>query len=213
MKHRFLLIAFLLLSAHAPAEEVMFYRCTDAGGAITLQSMPCPKDSRQEKKPMQGVSPAAPYVPAPVPATPTAPAAMAPVPGTPSVKAHDDHLASDIADEDRLPPPPLFQCTTYDKDSYTTEDSEPQKRCAPLQTTGLDGNPQGGAGQACQVFTDICARVPDGAICETWQKTLREAQARWRFAAPENSARRKEEYERIRKIVSESTCGASTPSN
>jgi hypothetical protein len=184
--------------------------------------MPCPKGSKQEKKPMQGVSPAAPYVPAsmsaapvpkaPAPAVTTAPA-PAPASASAPVKAHDDLLASDIADADRLPPPPLFQCTTYDKDSYTTESSEPQTRCAPLQTTGLDGNPQGGAGQACQVFTDICARVPDGAICEAWQKTLREAQARWRFAAPENAERRKEEYERIRKIVSDSTCGAGTPAN
>ena len=111
------------------------------------------------------------------------------------------------ADAVRLPPPPLFRCTTYDGDSYLSEEQEVAPRCLPLRTVGLDGNPNAGAGMACEVVRDQCARVPDGAACEAWQKFTREAESRWRFAHPDNVERRRVEYERLAKIVAES-CGS-----
>ena len=109
-------------------------------------------------------------------------------------------------DPARLPPPPLFQCTTYDGDSYLSEDQDVPPRCLPLRTVGLDGNPGTGAGMACEVVRDRCARVADGGACEAWRRYAREAESRWRFAHPDNAERRRVEYERLAKIVSEG-CG------
>jgi hypothetical protein len=212
MKMRYVLLCLLSAASPVSAEEVVFYRCTDAAGALTLQNMPCPKDSKEEKKLMQGVSavpmgtpsapsPAKPAHASPVPATdipPTldtqAPAAPAPVPAS--------------SDVERLPPPVLFQCTTYDRDSYVTENEEPQSRCVTLRTVGLDGNPQTGAGEACEVLRDFCARVADGALCEAWKKRMGETEVAWRFARPENAQKNQAEFERVQRIVNESSCSA-----
>ena len=110
-------------------------------------------------------------------------------------------------DPDRPPPPPLFRCATYDNDSYLSEEQEVPPRCLPLRTVGLDGNPAGGAGRACEVVRDQCSRVPDGAACDAWRRFAREAESRWRFAHPDNIERRRQEYERLAKIVTTS-CGA-----
>ncbi|KRG69355.1 hypothetical protein ABB29_09645 [Pseudoxanthomonas dokdonensis] len=213
---RMLLPCLLCLSAQAVAEDVVFYRCTDASGALTLQNMPCPKGAREEKRVMEGVmtvpmasTPSAPAAPATVAAAspdPVPPAAAASAPTTPAQPA-----LPAIADADRLPPPLLYQCTTYDRDSYLSEDGEPASRCVPLQTVGLDGNPQGGAGQACEVRRDTCARVPDGALCDAWKKRRDETEVAWRFARPEHKQKNQEEFDRVNRIVTLSTCGMAAP--
>ena len=222
MKTRHALLFLLMPLSFASAEEVVFYRCTDASGGLTLQNMPCPKGHKQEKKVMQGVNtvpmgttsapPPAP-VAAPVAATTSPPVADTPPAVPPAPTAGPGILTSNpapevaaIADADRLPPPVLFQCITYDKDSYITEDVEPQSRCVALRTVGLDGNPQGGAGEACEMMRDTCARVADGALCDAWKKRLGETEVAWRFARPGNERKNKEEYERTRKIWNQSTC-------
>ena len=222
MKLRYLLLMFLLSTTDAAADEVVFYRCTDASGALTLQNMPCPKGDKQEKKLMQSVSTvpmdttSAPPEPPAAPATVTtiSPDAYTPAAATSLPTADPRILTSGpapevavIADADRLPPPVLFQCITYDKDSYITEDEEPQSRCVPLRTVGLDGNPQGGAGEACEMVRDTCARVADGALCEAWKKRLGQTEVAWRFARAGNERKNKEEFERTRKIWNQSTCG------
>lgn len=222
MKLRYLLLMFLLSTTDAAADEVVFYRCTDASGALTLQNMPCPKGVKQEKKLMQSVNtvPMGAASTAPVPATtpvaatksPPVPAASTAMQSTPTA---DPRILTSgpapepatIADADRLPPPVLFQCITYDKDSYITEDEEPQSRCVPLRTVGLDGNPQGGAGEACEMRHDTCARVADGALCEAWKKRLGQTEVAWRFARAGNELKNKEEFERTQKIWNQSTCG------
>jgi hypothetical protein len=213
MKLRYVLPFLFLFASPVGADEVVFYRCTDASGALTMQNMPCPKGSRQEKKVMQSVGtvpmgqaasarPAPAQTPSPVPpaATPT-PAALKPH----AAEATDS--ASVPPAEKRLPPPVLFQCTTYDKDSYITEDLEPQSRCVPLRTVGLDGNPQTGAGEACEMKRDQCARVADGALCEAWEKRVGETEVAARYARPGNEAKNQAEFERAKKIYSESSCG------
>jgi hypothetical protein len=222
MKMRYVLLLLLMPLSFASAEEVVFYRCTDASGALTLQNMPCPKGHKQEKKVMQSVSTvpmgatSAPPGPATAPAavTTTPPDAYTPAAATSAPTADPGILTSGpapeataIADEDRLPPPVLFQCITYDKDSYITEDEEPQSRCVALRTVGLDGNPQGGAGEACEMMRDTCARVADGALCDAWKKRLGETEVAWRFARAGNEHKNKEEFERTRKIWDQSTCG------
>jgi len=227
---------FCALSPSAMAQAVTIYRCTDAAGSLTIQNKPCPAGSTQREQRMQGVpsSPAVAQPPAqarvPAPAGTMAPPQAATPSTAPDVQttpgggfittsSGPEPQILDSAnlprtppaeaaepDPDRLPPPPLFRCTTYDNDSYLSEEQEVPPRCLPLRTVGLDGNPAGGAGQACEVVRDQCARVPDGAACEAWRRYAREAESRWRFAHPDNVERRRAEYDRLAAIVSES-CG------
>ena len=185
------------------AAEVVIYRCTDASGALTLQNAPCPKGTKQEQRTMQGVNtvPMAPATPAAQPPA-ARPAATTPKPAPQAPDAPPPRAA----DAPRLPPPVLFQCTTHDKDTYVTEDSEPASRCVALRTTGLDGNPQTGAGQACEVVRDTCARVPDGGLCDAWKKRRDETEVAYRFARRENVEKNRAEYERVARILSESSC-------
>ncbi len=104
------------------------------------------------------------------------------------------------------PPPPLFQCASREGDRYLSEQAEPEPRCVPLRTVGLDGNPATGAGTACEVIRDQCTPVPAEGACEAWRRHAREAEARWRFAHPDNVEWRRAEYERRRAIVAQS-CG------
>lgn len=222
MKMRYALLFLLMPMSFASADEVVFYRCTDASGALTLQNMPCPKGATQEKKVMQGVNTvpmgttSAPpgHAAEPAAATTTPADAYTPAAATSAPTTDPGILTSGpvpevvaIADADRLPPPVLFQCITYDKDSYITEDVEPQSRCVALRTVGLDGNPQGGAGEACEMMRDTCARVADGALCDAWKKRLGETEVAWRFARAGNEHKNREEFERTRKIWDQSTCG------
>lgn len=208
-------IACLLLlgfSWAATANEVVIYRCTDSAGALTVQNAPCPKGHKQEKKvmqsvgtvPMGGTAPAKSPTPTAKP-TPVAPLTTAPAPTTPDTTLHADEATGTKAR--KLPPPVLFQCTTYDKDTYITESEEPQSRCVALRTVGLDGNPNTGAGEACEMMRDQCARVPDGALCAAWEKRVGETEVAARYARPGNEARNKAEFERTKKIYSESSCG------
>ena len=122
-------------------------------------------------------------------------------------RERDATAATAADDADRPPPPPIFRCTVYDGDSYLSEDEEVPPRCLPLRTVGLDGNPATGAGQACEVVRDTCARVPDGALCDAWKKRRDETEVAWRFARRENVDRNRAEYERVARILSESDCG------
>ena len=209
-------IACLLLLAFswaATANEVVIYRCTDSAGALTVQNAPCPKGHKQEKKVMQSVGtvPMGGTAPARSPSAPTAkPTPVAPLMTVPAPTTSDATLAADEATETKarkLPPPVLFQCTTYDKDTYITESEEPQSRCVTLRTVGLDGNPSTGAGEACEMMRDQCARVPDGALCAAWEKRVGETEVAARYARPGNEAKNKAELERTKKIYSESSCG------
>jgi hypothetical protein len=217
MSMRLYLVLLVSLAPVASfAEDVVFYRCTDAAGALTVQNMPCPKEQKQEKRVMQGIAtvpmaPAAPRAPTPAPSAPAAPPAPASPTTASSVQAAAEPAAdgsAKIDDAKRLPPPILFQCTTYDNDRYLTEESEAQSRCRTLRTVGLDGNPQAGAGQACEVVQDHCARVPDGALCDAWKKRRDETEVAWRFARPENTDKNKADFDRVDRIVKESTCSA-----
>lgn len=206
---RLMLLALgLSLAVPASASDVVFYRCTDTAGHLTIQNSPCPKGMREEKKAMQGIS----TIPMGTSTKPTPPAPVVP-PKPESVPEAPHEEPAEVIDDGkpRLPPPILFQCATYDRDSYITESSEPQKRCVPLRTIGLDGNPSTGVGQACDVVYDQCARVPDGALCDAWKKRLGETEVAWRFGRAENTQKNQAEFERVQRIVNESTCGVTRP--
>ncbi|MET1023788.1 MAG: DUF4124 domain-containing protein [Pseudoxanthomonas sp.] len=103
-------------------------------------------------------------------------------------------------------PPILFQCTTHDSGTYLTEDNNPQSRCSPVRTVGLDGNAFSGSGKACQVIYDVCARVPDERLCSAWRKRLGETEVAYRYARPENLAQNKADFERVQRIVKDAGC-------
>lgn len=206
MRDLILFAALVLAAAHAVPEahaqgRMVIYRCTDASGARTLQNdVPCPKGAQQDKRTVD-VPPALPAY-RPPPATPVAPAPAAPA------AAATDAGEPVLAAADRLPPPPLYRCNTYDNDSYLSDDAAPPPRCVRLQTTGLDGNAGTGAGVACQMVTDQCQRVADSAACDAWKQRLRETESTWKFASAEDADAAKVDYERVRRIVRDSSCGA-----
>jgi hypothetical protein len=205
-----LLCGALLMTAASIAaqEKVVIYRCTDANGALTIQNnVPCPKGSKQERRVIEAAPPAtAPPVvaPAPPPPEPVAPTPPAPRPAPPP--APEPAIADADAGANRLPPPVLYECRTYNDDSYLSENGTPQQRCVTMTTTDLGGISANGAGAACEMKTDRCQRVPDGALCDSWRKRLREAQSTLRFGVTENREQAEAEVQRIGSIVRESVC-------
>lgn len=203
MPYRRLPACFVLLLACGAVHGggIVIYRCTDAFGALTVQNdVPCPKGSKQQKQviqappPMPAYRPPAPPVPKPAPVAPAQ--VSAPAPAAPS-----------IPDSERLPPPVLYQCNTYDHDSYLSEDDTPEPRCVRMETTDLSGMPDASGGVACQMVTDQCQRVADGAACDAWKKRVREVEAAWKFGRADEADANRAEYERVARIVRDSTCG------
>lgn len=203
-------LACLLLPAAAPVQaEIVIYRCTDASGALTMQNgEPCPAGSKQERMviepaPTMPVYVPPPAAPAPLPRIDAAPAAAAPAaPERPQAPA-----PAALADADRLPPPPIFRCNTWDNDSYLSEDSAPKPRCVRIATTGIGGLQGLGAGAACEMRHDQCERVPDGAACEGWRQRQREVESAWRHARGDDRGPLQEEFARISRILTDTTCG------
>ena len=215
-----LLVLLLPASTDAMAQQaVILYRCTDALGVVTLQNdTPCPKGQQQEKRIVEAAATAAPF---PVPLPPP-PAEIVPAP-IPTPAQADQPVPPDAADSppvapvlplpaaraalaERLPPPPLYQCNTADNDSYLSDTPDPKPRCVRVETVGIDGSQQLGAGQACTMVYDQCQRVPDAAACPAWRKRVNEAQAAWTFARADSTDAMKAEYERIARVVAETTC-------
>ncbi|WP_369978972.1 DUF4124 domain-containing protein [Xanthomonas bundabergensis] len=210
------LAALLACAGAARAEDVVFYRCTDAHDHLTVQNQPCPKGMRQEKKVMQGVGrapaqmpgvvPAAPAIPA-APAPPTAPAPV-PVPAPAPVATAPDPPPAPVETTPRLPPPTLYACTTYEQQRYVGEVAEPAPRCVPLRTMGLDGSPDKTGGSACEVLRDRCDALPEAGACDAWKSYVAEAETHWRFAVPEHAEQLRQEFLRRQQVLEASSCGA-----
>ena len=203
---RALLVAILLAmalpsQARTHVASVVIYRCTAASGEVTLQNdAACPKGSRQQKQVIESPPPMPAYRPPPMPV-----AVPEPVVERAAAEAAIDAPAT-IADKDRLPPPALYQCNTYDNDSYLSEIATPEPRCVRLATTDLQGAAND-AGVACQMVTDQCQRVADEGACTAWKQRLRETQSAATFGRSDDVTANNLELERVRKIVRDSTCG------
>jgi hypothetical protein len=208
------LAALLMLAAGFTQAQgqVVIYRCTDATGALTVQNdEPCPRGAKQERSVIDPPSPLPAYVPLPSPpAAASAPVPVAPLSASdpkPAVARPITPPAADIVDEARLPPPPIFQCHTWDKDSYLSEDLAPKPRCVRLETTGLGGNAGSGAGEACEMKYDQCQRVPDGQACDGWRQRQREIESTWRHANGPDKPALQAEFARVARLLSDTTCG------
>jgi hypothetical protein len=204
-------LALWTAAATASAQgRVVIYRCTDASGAVTLQNgTPCPKGSKQERRVVDTATSSAPaYAPPPAPliSAPQAPAATPPA--APSPAPAPIESAPAIADAERLPPPWLYECRTYDNDRYFSENGNPPPRCVTLSTTGLGGViGESNGSSACEMKTDQCQRVPDGAVCQAWRVRLREAESALRFGVTADRERDEAELQRLTRITRDSTCG------
>ncbi len=201
----FVATAFATPSLASAQDAVVIYRCTDASGAVTVQNdVACPGGSEQQRRVIEPATPAAPYTPpappAPVLAAEPPPAVIEPPSATEA--AVDDMIP--IAE--REPPPALFACKTWNREEYFSDDAVPAERCAPMQTTGLGGDPAQGAGTACLVVTDLCQPVPEAALCERWRDHLMRAEAIVEFDRARDPQVAVAELERIRTIVRHSTC-------
>jgi hypothetical protein len=191
------------------AQGVVIYRCTDANGALTIQNdTPCPKGSKQDRRVMEAAhaGSAPPVVPPPAP-KPVVSAPRAQVPPPPVAPPPPTESEPAIADSDRLPPPWLYECHTENHDSYLSEDGAPAPRCVTLDTRALGGIIATDNVSACEMKIDQCQRVPDGALCDSWRKRLREAESALRFGASEDRAHAEAEVQRVTRVVRESTCG------
>ncbi len=175
------------LATAAPG-EIAIYRCTHAGGALSIQNMPCPKGTQQQKKMMQ--TPAATSLPAALPPPPTDAAEQAPA-AEPDSEPVD---ATPPADDPGVPDapvvslpqeklPPLYRCTTPDREQYLGEQEEPPPRCIAMHTTGLGGTPALGGAEACEVVRDRCERIAEEHACDGWREYAAAAEQRWRFGA------------------------------
>ncbi|NZA25823.1 DUF4124 domain-containing protein [Luteimonas sp. SJ-92] len=211
MRRHLITAAALLLAVPAAAQQtIVIYHCTDAGGAVTVQNdAPCPAGTTQRTREIDPPPPLPAYVPMAPPPEPAASTLVPLAPLTAGERPPDDPaaVAARAIDLRSLPPPPLYQCVTYDQNRYFTADAEPQSRCQPMQTVGIGGLQGLGAGAACIRVVDTCAPVPEQALCEAWRARLDEAEFRLKFARGHYDTRaRRDEYAALERTLDASTC-------
>lgn len=201
-----MLIGALLLAtcaAIAPARaagEVTIYRCVTAGGKVSLQDHPCPKDVHQDVRQMIRPQDPPPRPPAPVVQAPAAPA-------PPEVRIV--HVRD---------PQPLYECTSFDGQTYLSQSGIPQSRFVPLWVLGF--RMFGGSGfddvgrpapmpmpppaqplpnnqfalQPGSWIEDRCVRLPQAEVCQRMRDRQDELGTRIFNAQPSDRVR----YERER---------------
>jgi hypothetical protein len=201
----FALIALLLAVSPFAAHATTIYKCTDAKGTVTMQNdKPCAPGEKQEVRTI-GELPTAP-APAPraekveAPSGPPAGASFELVRGP----AADELPASDIPLADRKPPPPLFECKTWEAETYLSETDTPKEHCVFLNTVGLNGG--SGAGEACEIKRDTCTALTDKALCTAWQRRIDEANFRMKYAAKGDKAEREADYKRQLAAFIDTSC-------
>lgn len=193
------MLLLFFATASIARDSVVIYRCTDTHGALTIQNdVPCPAGTRQKREVIESPSPPTPptVFPSPPPLPPTESLAAA--------IASSEPTPAEITE--REPPPDLFECRTWDDTRYLTDDSVPIERCAPLQTVGVGGAAGIGAGAACEMVVDTCLKVAEEALCDSWHRRVRDAQATLKFGRYDNRRVAEMEIERVVLITSQSTC-------
>lgn len=122
-----LLLALPATAADRADDEVVLYRCTAAGGALSVQDVPCPAGQRQQ------------VLRSARPKDPPAPVAGQPPPAAATQAPRDVRLVQ-VA-----PPQPMYECVTPDGTRYTSDDGEGNPRWVPTWTYAwIPGAPGGG---------------------------------------------------------------------
>lgn len=135
MHSRFALAGSLLLVAWSAAAQVaslqaqegsiVVYRCVDRHGNISLGNAPCAPGQKQDVREMRRPVDAPPRPPAP---------RVTPRQAAPVVEAPTPY---------RVPPKPMYECTTADGKRYVSEDDRGNPRWVPLWTLGYPVLPRG----------------------------------------------------------------------
>ncbi len=164
---------------------------------------------KQEQRTLQGVN-TVPMAPANSASPPTTAQIQPAAPTRPT--AQESAPAAPTADAPRLPPPVLFQCTTYYKDTYVTEGQRARLALcrAAHDRTGRQpaGRRRPGLRSGARHLRPHARRRPVHAL---ESKRRDETEVAWRFARRENVDRNRAEYERVARILSESDCGRVVP--
>ena len=202
----------------APDATVTIYRCTDAGGRLSLQDSPCPAGSRQDARRMQRPKDAPARL---VEVAPAAPPADAPT----GVAPPQVYVVR--------PPRPLYECVTPDGARYTSDTPEGNPRRVPAWTLdypvlqratviepggvaigygpgGWRGSYRSGsvrevvvptpAGYGAEIWVrDACHPLPQAEVCARLRERRDEIGTRWFNAQPSDRTR----LERERRAVVE----------
>jgi hypothetical protein len=113
-------IAIAASAAARAAGDVTIYRCVATDGKVSLQDRPCPKDAHQDVREMARPQDAPPRPPAAETRTSPAP---------PPTEVRIVHVRD---------PQPLYECTSYDGQTYLSQSGVPQSHFVPLWVQGLD---------------------------------------------------------------------------
>ena len=202
-------LLLLLAVPVLPAQETVFYKCTDAKGSVSMQNgTPCAAGMKQEIRRIGEVK----TVPVPARRAEVEAAPAAPVYGTFELVSGPNMARTPAPEAAGLPPPPaLFQCTTWQRDSYFGETATPEPRCAPLDVVGIDGSRALGMGQACEMKEDSCVEVPADQLCDTWYRKLDQAEFKLRYAGNDNRAERQREFDDVDAKIKASNCSLEAP--
>lgn len=205
-------LAMPLAQAQKPARagpgQVLFYRCTDAAGNVTLQNgVRCPKGQKQEARVLEAPAEPAPAIAPSMPTTApavAAPTAQAPLPASANALAP----ANPDAAPGPLPPPPIYRCHAHNGNSYLSEDGEPKDRCVSLQVNDIAGGQSRSGAEACEVQQDRCERVPDAQLCQAWSQHDRQAESLVALDNPDIADKAQALHARTRRVMTTTTCAA-----
>lgn len=194
---------------NATSESVVFYKCTNAKGEVSLQNgTPCAPGMKQEIRRIGEVK----TVPVPVRKPRAEAPPPAPVYGDFVLVSGPNMKRKPAPEAAALPPPPaLFQCSTWDGETYYGETGTPPPRCAPLQVTGIDGSLALGAGSACEMKEDACTAIPADGLCDAWLRRLDDADFKLKYAGRGNERERKAAFDAIEAKVKASNCSPEAP--
>jgi len=197
------------LAQETPPQSTVFYKCTNAKGEVSMQNgTPCAPGMKQEIRRIGSVR----TVPVPEKKPVVEKRAEKPVYGDFVLVSGPNMKRRPAPEASALPPPPaLYQCATWEGDTYFGETDAPEPRCAPLQVTGIDGSANLGAGTACEMKQDKCDAIPADGLCDAWLRRLDDADFKLKYAGRDNEAARKAAFDAIDAKVKASRCSPVAP--
>lgn len=194
---RILLPLLLALSLAAPtlADEVVIYRCTGEDGGLTLQDFPCAGGQAQtERRYERPVDPPPRDEPVPV----ASPAPVEPDEGPAAAEPQPEPSTVVVV-------PALFECRTFDAQTYFSERGDGNRRCVPLSISRIGSGPLPGSASACEWVVDECTRLDPEEACAGWQRLHRDAVRAEREAFSDTLAQVREDLDRI-SAIRDSAC-------
>jgi hypothetical protein len=194
MRTRTLLLLLALALAplspgpRAAADEVTtVYRCVGAKGAVSLQDKPCVKGAQQTTLQM--------VKPKDAPPRPAARREPEPPPLPPPPQAWEYV-------PERTPPPPLYECTSYDGIVRESEQYDPNPRCEPLAlyfpyAERLTPQQAG----ACHWVRDSCVLLSEQQTCARFRANRKKAASEAMHADSATQPYRDSELARLTQIL------------